>query len=145
MENQELIELMKFKFKTDIEKVFVKYKNRVQIQIRKDLILKLAEWLFRSQGLRFIIATASDLGEKYEIVYHFSYDPTGLIINVQTFIPKEKPQVDSLVPLTTAADWIEREMHELFGIEFRNHPHLVPLLSEGNWKKEDYPFKKKPK
>ena len=143
MDNQELIELLKFKFKNDIQNVYIRYKNRVMMQVKREALKKAATYLYKEQGLRFIIATAMDSGDKFEIVYHFSKDDTGLMLNLQVFLSKEKPEIESLVPLFVAADWIEREMHELFGIRFLNHPNLVPLISDGNWQKETFPYAKK--
>ncbi|MDP2423258.1 MAG: NADH-quinone oxidoreductase subunit C [Bacteroidales bacterium] len=145
MENEELIELLQFKFKINIEKVFIQYKNRVLMQIRQEKLMKIATYLYKDQGLRFIIASAMASDDKFEIIYHFSNDKTGLIVNLQVFLPREKPEIESLVPLFVAADWIEREMHELFGIRFLNHPNLVPLLSQGNWEPNAFPYAKNQK
>jgi NADH-quinone oxidoreductase subunit C len=143
MDNQELIELLKFKFKNDIQHVYIRFRNRVTLQVKREALPKLATYLFKEHKARFIIATAMDSGDKFEIVYHFSYDPTGLMLNLQVFLSKEKPEIESLVPLFVAADWIEREMHELFGINFLNHPNLVPLISDGNWEDKAFPYAKK--
>jgi len=143
MDNQELIELLKFKFKNDIQNVYIRYKNRVMMQVKREVLKKAATYLYKEQGLRFIIATAMDNGDKFEIIYHFSKDDTGLMLNLQVFLSKEKPEIESLVPLFVAADWIEREMHELFGIRFLNHPNLVPLISDGNWEDKAFPYAKK--
>ncbi len=140
MESQELVELMKFKFKSDIVRTHVRFKNRIHAEVKREVLFALASWLFKDNGLRFIIASASDLGHCFEIFYHFSHDKTGLVLNLQVFLPYDKPETESLVPLFVAADWIEREMHELFGIRFKNHPHLAPLLSNGNWKSDNFPY-----
>lgn len=142
MENEELIELLRFKFKSNIEKVFIRHKNRVLIQIKKEVLTKIAAFLYKDQGLRFIIASAMISDNKFEIIYHFSNDKSGLVLNIQVFLPYQKPEIESLVPLFVAADWIEREMHELFGIRFLNHPNLAPLLSQGNWVPNAFPYSK---
>ncbi|MBE0661274.1 MAG: NADH-quinone oxidoreductase subunit C [Bacteroidales bacterium] len=143
MDNQELIELLKFKFKNDIQQVYIRFKNRVTLQVKKEGLPKLATYLFKEHRARFIIASAMDNSDKFEIVYHFSKDDSGLMLNLKVFLPKEKPEIESLVPLFVAADWIEREMHELFGIKFLNHPNLVPLISNGNWEDKAFPYAKK--
>jgi len=143
MDNSELIEQIKSGFSAEIEQVLIRRTNRIQIQVRPGKITELAEWLYRELGFRFIIASASDLGDKFEIVYHFSYDKTGLVLNLRVLLPHEKPEIKSLAPLIVAADWIEREMHELFGIRFLNHPHLTPLFSDGNWGADTFPYAKK--
>ncbi len=142
MDTKEFIELMKFKFKLNIIRVFVRYKNRVLFDIEKESLLKVASFLSVEQGCRFIIATGLDAGDHFEIIYHFSNDQTGLIANIRACIKKNKPEIESLTPLFSAADWIECEMHELLGLEFLNHPDMRSLLSEGNWGAGDYPMRK---
>ncbi len=143
--NQEIIEFLKFKFKTDILKVLIRFKNRIMVQVRPKILLDVASYLFKEKGFRYVIASAMDTGENYEIIYHFSNDATGLLLNIQVEISYDKPEIESMVPLFVAADWIEREIHELFGIKFNNHPDLKPLLSEGNWGKDEYPMRKEKK
>lgn len=142
MYNEDLIAKINTKFKTGIGKAIIRKNTRMQIEVAPEVLPDLAVWLFREEGLRFIIASASDLIERFEIVYHFSHDPSGLVLNLQVFLPHEKPQIKSLAPKIDAANWIEREMHELFGIRFLNHPHLEPLFSDGNWEPGTYPYVK---
>ena len=142
MYNEDLIAKIKTEFKTGIGQVVVRKNTRAQIEVKPEALPGLAEWLFREEGLRFIIASASDLGDQFEIIYHFSHDPSGLVLNLQVFLPHDKPKIKSLAPLIDAANWIEREMHELFGIVFLNHPHLEPLFSDGNWEPGTYPYVK---
>lgn len=142
METNEFIELMKFKFKLNVLRVYIRYKNRVLIDLEKDFLFKAAAFLYKELNFRFIIATGLDNGKAFEIIYHFSNDKTGLIANIRVQVPRQKPRIESLVPLFVAADWIEREMHELLGITFINHPELKSLFSDGNWKEGDYPLQK---
>ena len=69
-------------------------------------------------------------------------DKSGLILNLHVILDSKKPEVESLSNMFEATNWIEREMHELFGIDFLNHPNLDQLLSEGNWAKGVYPYRK---
>ena len=142
METTEFIELMKFKFKLNVLRVFIRYKNRALLDLNKDVLFKAASFLYHELHFRFIIATGLDNGQAYELVYHFSNDKTGLIANLRVQVPKQKPEIESLTPLFIAAEWIEREMHELLGVNFLNHPNMKSLLSDGNWKKGEYPMKK---
>ena len=66
----------------------------------------------------------------------------GLIVTLRTYALKNDCEVESLLPIMKGAEWIEREMHELFGIEFRNHPNMKPLLLPDDWPKDKYPLRK---
>jgi len=65
-------------------------------------------------------------------------------MNLHVILPAEKPEIESLTGSFEGANWIEREMHEILGINFLNHPNLEKLISQGNWAEGVYPYRKKP-
>lgn len=142
MDTQEFIDFMKFKFKHNVLRAYLRYRNRVLIDLEKDALLQVATFLYKELNFRFIIATGLDNVKAFEITYHFSNDKTGLVANIRVSISKKKPEIESLTPLFVAADWIEREIHELLGIQFVNHPNMRSLLSDGNWGAGEYPYRK---
>jgi len=117
--------------------------RRVTLSVKPSAVLPMSEFLFRNLQFRFIIASAVHTRKGFEIYYHFSQDTTGLVLNLHVLLDSQKPEIESLSNLFDATNWIEREMHELFGINFLNHPNLDQLLSEGNWAKGEYPYRKK--
>ncbi len=142
METELIIERFKEKFKSDVLGTVVKNQRRITITIAPDAILNVAGYLYRTEGFRFIIATALHTKLGFEIHYHFSKDEAGLILNIHVILDSDKPSIESLSNLFNASNWIEREMHELFGIDFLNHPNQEKLLSEGNWAEGVYPLRK---
>ncbi len=142
MNTDQVIEKFRENFKADVIEVFKKSDKRAVITIRPDAILKVAEYLYKTAGLRFIIASALHTKRGFEIHYHFSGDEIGLVLNIHVILDKENPQIESLSNMFNASNWIEREMHELFGINFLNHPNQEKLISEGNWAEGVYPYRK---
>lgn len=67
-------------------------------------------------------------------------DSQRLHIILKTRIPREKPQFKTVTGVFPNAEPYEREMHELFGIEFEGHKRLTPLLLEREY--EIPPFRK---
>ena len=116
--------------------------RRAIVTIRHTALLTLSEYLFKSEGFRFIIASAMHTRRGFEIFYHFSFDADGIIVSLHVILDKEKPHIESLSNMFSASNWIEREMHELFGIDFLHHPNQEKLLSEGNWAEGVYPYRK---
>ena len=137
-----MIEKFKEKFKSDILEIAVKNQKRMIITIRPDSIVNVADYLYRTEGFRFIIASALHTKKGFEIHYHFSKDAIGLILNLHVVLDKDNPQIESLSNMFNASNWIEREIHELFGINFLNHPNQEKLISEGNWAEGVYPLRK---
>ncbi len=135
------IESINKNFREDIIETEIRSAKRATVTIKKNAILKAADYLFNKLKLRFIIASALHTKKGFEIYYHFSNDLTGLVINLHVILAKEKPEIESLTSIFEAANWIEREMHEILGINFIGHPNLEKLISEGNWAKGVYPYR----
>jgi Ni,Fe-hydrogenase III component G len=142
MKAEETINNISKKFYDDTVAISQDKHNRAVVTIRPGVITDVAEYLYRSEGYRFIIATAMHTRKGFEIYYHFSYDAEGLIFSLHVILDKEKPRIESLSNMFSASNWIEREMHELFGIDFLHHPNQEKLLSEGNWAEGVYPYRK---
>ena len=137
-----ILEELKKTFTKEILGSESRNERRVTLFIHPAALIPMAEHLYKELGFRFIIASALHTKRGFEIFYHFSYDKTGLILNLHVTLDQTKPEVESLSNLFEATNWIEREMHELFGIHFLNHPNLEQLLSEGNWALGEYPYRK---
>jgi len=104
------------------------------------------KFLFKDLALRFVIATGIDSDDCFEILYHFSNDETGCIVTVKAFIrDRENPAIESIAPFLPGAEWIEREIHDILGIDFKNHPNLKRLILADDWPEGVYPLRKEVK
>lgn len=63
------------------------------------------------------------------VIYHLHNLVGNKRIRLKTFVSKEKPQVESLVPVFSGANWMERETFDFYGIEFVGHPNLKRILN----------------
>jgi len=118
--------------------------RRVYFSVEKGDVYKSAEFIFRQLGLRFSTATCVDVAGGLEILYHFSFDKAGEMYSMRVLITdKKNPEVDSIAPLFRGAEWIEREIWELFGVNFKGHPDLRRLLLADEWPEGNYPLRKK--
>jgi len=116
--------------------------RRIYLTIKKEDIKEAARILFKDLGFRFIIASAQDKPEGLEILYHFGFDKDGIILSLRVLIEdKKSPEVDSITPMFPASEWIEREIWELLGINFKGHPNLKRLLLADNWPEGKYPLR----
>ena len=117
--------------------------RRFYLTVDRGLIVDVARFFFRETGCRLSICTGSDTRAGFEILYHFSHDPSGVIYSVRTLVPKDDPRIASITPVVPAANWIEREMKELLGIDFTGHPNPAPLLtSDVDWDPDKHPLRR---
>jgi Ni,Fe-hydrogenase III component G len=117
--------------------------RRFYLTVDRRLVVELARYFFREMSCRLSICTGSDTRAGFEILYHFSHDPSGIIYSVRTLVPKDDLQIASITPIVPAANWIEREMRELLGIEFTGHPNPTPLLtSDVDWDPDKHPLRR---
>jgi NADH-quinone oxidoreductase subunit C len=117
--------------------------KRLYVDVYPKEIVDITRFLFKELGLRFNIASCVDDFDGIEILYHFAYDPSAVIVTVRVIIKdKENPRIDTITTVTRSAWWIEREMHELFGVGFDGNEDMRPLLLPDDWPKGVYPMRK---
>ena len=90
--------------------------------------------------VRVITLTAVDVGEKFEVIYHI--DVQGGVIPIRVEVPRESPSIPTITDLIPGALLYEREVGELFGIEFKGHPEPQHLLLSDDWPNNIYPLRK---
>jgi NADH-quinone oxidoreductase subunit C len=89
------------------------------------------------------------LGEepRFEMVYHLYSVAKNQRVRVKARVAEAAPELPSAVPLYASADWMEREVFDLYGLRFRGHPDLRRLLLydgfEGHPLRKDYPKEKR--
>jgi NADH-quinone oxidoreductase subunit C len=72
--------------------------------------------------------TCVDYEEYFQVVYFLLSMSQEQTLVVKTDVPYDDPRLPSVCSVWEAADWYEREVHDLFGVVFEGHPGLEPLL-----------------
>ena len=117
--------------------------NRIFLPCESEKVYAVCKFLFADLGLRFVISTGVDAEHCFEVLHHFSNDESGCVVTVKAFIrDREAPELESIAPLIPGAEWIEREMHDILGINFTNHPNLQRLILHDGWPEGVYPLRK---
>jgi NADH-quinone oxidoreductase subunit C len=78
--------------------------------------------------------------QRFEVVANLLSMQHRLRIRMITTADRQNPKVASLVPLWPGANFAEREVYDMFGIEFENHPDLTRILMPDDW--EGHPLRK---
>lgn len=84
--------------------------------------------------------TAVDRKAAVEVVYHvFSFEHR-VMLTVRVILPDADLVIDSVTSFWQAANWLEREVFDLFGVKFTGHPDLRRILNPDSW--TDHPLRK---
>ena len=63
-----------------------------------------------------------------EVIYVIGSYEHPVVLTMKSILPRDNPEIESVVPVYWNANWYERETHELFGVQYLNHPDLRPLV-----------------
>ena len=78
--------------------------------------------------------------EQLQVVLHLYSYPHRHLLVVKANVPREEPRMPSVESIWKAANWLEREVYDLLGIEFTGHSDLRRLLMPEDW--VGYPLRK---
>ena len=128
----------------------LEFKNELYLlNIKQFMLMKVTKILKENEKLKFnqlIDLTAVDYPNKknrFEMVYILLSVEFNFRIIIKFFI-NENESIDSITNLFPAANWYEREVWDLFGIAFNNHPDLRRLLTDygfiGHPLRKDFPL-----
>lgn len=79
--------------------------------------------------------------DKMQMMYYLSSSETRFQLIYKVNITRDNPSLPSLTQVWKGIDFHERETMEMFGINFEDHPNLIPLLLPFDWK-GGYPLRK---
>jgi NADH-quinone oxidoreductase subunit C len=86
-----------------------------------------------------------DAKDRYGVVYCLLNTATGVRLIVKTFVNDPEPALPSAFPLWKGADWLEREVYDMYGIVFEGHPDLRRILMPEEFTafplRKDYPMR----
>lgn len=115
-------------------------------------------WIDRAKSFEILTWLKNDPGQAYdmmsdvtgvdygsgrpvEVVYQMFSTTHKRALRVRCQLPLDALEIDSVVGLWKSADWLEREVYDLFGVTFRGHPDLRRILMPQDYA-EGYPLRK---
>lgn len=116
----------------------------LNVIVTPEKLLALAEKLRNEEAMEFdymFCLTCIDYPEHLMMVYHLrSMNHKHEMVLKARIDNKENPTVDTLCNIWRTAEYHEREVFDLFGVKFNNHPDLRRILLDEDWK--GYPLRK---
>ncbi|MEJ7627445.1 MAG: NADH-quinone oxidoreductase subunit C [Ferruginibacter sp.] len=102
----------------------------------KDLNLKVLQFLFDEDDMKFRFLTdlqavhyPDSIGAELAVVYHLHNLVDNVRIRFKVFTDINKPDVFSATAIYQAANWMERETYDFYGVNFLGHPNLIRILN----------------
>jgi len=126
------------------------FRGEITVVVPAGHLRRVAELLQAEPGLEFSFLSdisAVDrfpLEPRFELNYQLLSIPLRQILCLRVTVPGgQNPQVETVTPVWPAADWLEREIFDLFGVRFLGHPDLRRIMMPDNWEghplRKDYP------
>jgi NADH-quinone oxidoreductase subunit C len=122
-------------------------RDEVTLEIAPAKIASVCGFLkYDQKFVRLSTVTAVDrypFEPRFEVVYHLQSIERQLRIRLKCRLAGENPEIESVTSVWAGANWYEREVFDLFGITFLNHPDLRRIMMPDDWTghplRKDYP------
>ncbi len=125
------------------------YAGEVTVVVPRQRILEVVKLLREDERTAFDLLadlTAADWPDRekrFDVIYHLYSIPKNHRLRLKVRVSAEEP-VSSITPVYNAAEWHEREVFDLFGVTFENHPDLRRILLPDEWMghplRKEYPL-----
>jgi NADH:ubiquinone oxidoreductase subunit C len=127
--------------------------RRAYIDVKAEDIVAVSRTMFGDFHGRLATVTGVDVRDGAEILYHWCVErhvldppadgePPSLVVTVRALARYPQLEIDSIVAVTEAANWIEREIHDLLGVSFRGHPDMRRLILADDWPEGVHPLRR---
>ena len=128
-----ILDPLKNNFGDDIQKAEMLY-DFLTITVKKEKITDIIKYLHDDEQLKFRFLT--DLcavhypdTKTIAVVYHLHSLVNNYRIRIKTYLDVENPVISTLTLLFPAANWMERETYDFYGVVFKGHPNLKRILN----------------
>jgi len=149
MENLTLKKL-KEKFPGSIVEI-IEFRGELTLVIKKESLIDICQFLKDDPDLVYNFLSDicgvdfSERGKRFEVVYNLYSIPNRWRVRLKVNLAEDE-SCASLTSLWEAANWLEREAFDMFGIKFDNHPDLKRILMPDDWighpLRKDFPLTK---
>ncbi len=136
---------LKEKFGSQILRADFPNDRRLYVYVDPAALKAVCRYVFRDLDARYVISVGAD-DRPYSgnfMVYHdFAFDKDKILSSIIVQLPADNPKVDSISDIVPGANWAEREIRDMFGIEPVGHPYPKRLILPDGWPDGLHPLRK---
>jgi NADH-quinone oxidoreductase subunit C len=128
----------------------IEFRGETTLVVAPEKLVEVATFCRDHEGLEFNLLsdlTSADYypaEPRFAMNYHLYSVYFRTRVRLKVYLPGENPEVDSVTSIWPAANWQEREVFDLMGIQIKNHPDLRRILLPNDWighpLRKDYPL-----
>lgn len=133
--NQQILENITTKFGDVIFDVAEPY-GLLTVTTTRDQIIPLLTHLYNDTDLKMNFLTTmcgihypDNKEQELGVIYHVHSLVHNVLLRIKIFFPIDNPVVPTATNLYAAANWMEREAFDFYGIQFEGHPNLIRILN----------------
>ena len=139
MNDIEIIERVKTLLGDKVLEVSNPALRRIFMKVGSQNLRKAVQVLRDDLGFAYLATVSGlDVGENFEIIYHFANTSTQLNLRIQ--VPKANPHVESICAVIPGAILYERELQDMFGLVVDHIPDPRPLVLPDDWPAGNFPL-----
>ena len=127
----------------------------ISMLVKKELILEIIQKIKEDDKLLYdqliditvidnVLSKQNYSNQRYTIIYSFLSLSFNKRLLVYSNISEDDQNIDSITQIFESANWFEREIYDLFGINFKNHPNLQRIMNDYNFQghplRKDFPL-----
>jgi NADH-quinone oxidoreductase subunit C len=139
MEEQELLTSVETKLRENFGDAIISaemMRDFPVFTIKRDKIVEVIKYLYDEPDMEFRFLTdlcgihfPDNKGKELGVVYHLHNMPKNWRVRFRIFFATEDAVVPTLTTVFSAANWMERETYDFFGIVFKGHPNMKRILN----------------
>lgn len=139
MEEQELLTSVETKLKENFGDNIISaemMRDFPVFTIKRDKIVEVIKYLYDDPEMEFHFLTdlcgihfPDNKGQELGVIYHLHNMPKNWRIRLRIFFSIDDAVVPTLTTVFSAANWMERETYDFFGIVFKGHPNMKRILN----------------
>jgi NADH-quinone oxidoreductase subunit C len=151
MEEKKILKVLKESFQEKIKETSAHFGDETLV-IDRDSLLEIVTFLKNKPyeyNMLLDLTCVDFFGQepRFEMVYHLFSLPMNHRLRIKMRLSEKDLSIDSLTSLWENANWLEREVYDLFGVHFNGHPYLKRIFMyegfEGHPLRKDYPLRKR--
>ncbi|MEM3397759.1 MAG: NADH-quinone oxidoreductase subunit C [Nitrososphaerota archaeon] len=142
MNEDEIITSLKNRFGERVHNSKIAKPRRVYVEVDASIIREALSYMRGSLGFDHLSTiTGLDSEERIELIYHIVCG-NSIVVSMKTNVLKTNPKIGSISDIYVTAELYEREVYDLLGVRFEEHPNLSRLILPEDWPENLHPLRK---